>query len=540
MSIKRCLFTLVSVAALSHLATADHDDYGDDYGDDCEGDDLPVTSTTVCNGQTYVYNELAGFGFVANDARDKVGDTIGGIGSAIAIDRKSWRLHRNGSYTGLLYGLPDRGWNTEGTLNVQNRIHKFQITFTPDEDATVANPSPPNLLFRYLDSIFLTDPAGTPTTGLDADVRGPYLSFSGLGASDVPSAHYTGDGFGNAGPGGNRVTVDSEGLFLGHDGTFWISDEYGPYIYHFSANGSMIGAIRPPDALIPNRNGSESFSANSPPRYNPNLAPVPGDPKSGRSNNQGFEGLTVSPDGRTLYAMLQSAIIQEGGSKNPTSGNTRFLSYDISSHPPKYLAEYIVPQSHVVPNDTTTKIARESEIHYVSPTQFLILARDSNAGRGQGNSTTSIYRHIDVFDISKATNIKGASADSTNGSVASSTGVLNKGTSNITVTPAQYCSWLDFNLNSQLNRFGVRNGGAQSNGLLNEKWESIGILPVNPDDDEVNEYFIISMSDNDFITQHGYVNFGKMPYADSSGYSLDNQALVFRVTLPEDSQPLVS
>lgn len=37
----------------------------------------------------------------------------------------------------------------------------------------------------------------------------------------------TGDGFGGAGPGGKRISIDTEGLVLGDDGSFWISDEYG-------------------------------------------------------------------------------------------------------------------------------------------------------------------------------------------------------------------------------------------------------------------------------------------------------------------------
>lgn len=69
-----------------------------------------VVNSTTCNGKTYVYEELAGYGFVVSDAVDKFGDTLGGIGSAIYLDKKSWTKSCNGTYTGTLWGLPDRGW----------------------------------------------------------------------------------------------------------------------------------------------------------------------------------------------------------------------------------------------------------------------------------------------------------------------------------------------------------------------------------------------------------------------------------------------
>ncbi len=69
----------------------------------------PVNSTT-CNGKHYAYQELAGYGLVSADARDKYGDTIGGHGSAIAMDAAAWSRGENGTYAGVLYTLPDRGW----------------------------------------------------------------------------------------------------------------------------------------------------------------------------------------------------------------------------------------------------------------------------------------------------------------------------------------------------------------------------------------------------------------------------------------------
>lgn len=393
-------------------------------------------------------------------------------------------------------------------------------------------PGSPNLKFTYLDTILLTDPRGQPTVGLDGGLTGPYISYPGY-PFEFPSAKYTGDGYGGEGPGGYRLVLDAEGLVLGRGGTFWVSDEYGDYIYQFSPFGRMISAIRPPDAFIPLRNGSESFSSDNAPRYNPGLSPIPIDPTTGRTNNQGLEGLTANPSRTKLYALTQSALIQDGGSRNRNSRNARLLVYDILSRPAKLEAEYVVQLSRVNPAVATSNVARQSELHYISDTQFLTLARDSGAGRGQDDSTNSIYRRIDVFDISKATNIAGVS-DCTGCQIASSTGVLNSNT-----TAAEYCSWLDFNVNSQLNRFGVRNGGAQSDGLLNEKWESMALLPANPLRPFSNEYYLLSFSDNDFITQDGQLKGGKFRYADSTGYSLDNQALLFKVQLPRGSLPLV-
>lgn len=70
---------------------------------------MGVNSVT-CVGRTYTYERLAGYGLIPSDARDKYGDTIGGIGSAIVIDRQSWKKTGDGHYTGVLWALPDRGW----------------------------------------------------------------------------------------------------------------------------------------------------------------------------------------------------------------------------------------------------------------------------------------------------------------------------------------------------------------------------------------------------------------------------------------------
>lgn len=116
--------------------------------------------------------------------------------------------------------------------------------------------------------------------------------------------------------------------------------------------------------------------------------------------------------------------------------------------------------------------------------------------------------------------------------IASSDGILNS-----SITPATYCSFLDFNVNSQLNRFGMHNGGDQDAQLLNEKWESISMVPADGFLGLDNEWFVFSLSDNDFITQDGHLNGGMFNYSDATGFNLDNQALVFKVKLPSGSRP---
>ena len=85
-----------------------------------------VANQTTCDGTTYKYHNLAGYGFIPSNARDKYGDTIGGIGSSIAIDQSSWKKNRNGTYTGILWAIPDRGWYE--SWFVQMLIHAKNIS----------------------------------------------------------------------------------------------------------------------------------------------------------------------------------------------------------------------------------------------------------------------------------------------------------------------------------------------------------------------------------------------------------------------------
>ncbi|KAK0649984.1 esterase-like activity of phytase-domain-containing protein [Cercophora newfieldiana] len=502
-----------------------------------------------CNGKSYTYDGLAGYGSLKSDARDQYGDTIS-IGSSMVVS--GWKKVGK-RYRGTMYGLPDRGFNTMGTTGTIPRIHIFDISFTPVPDASLAKPSGPNLEFAYVRTILLSGPDGEPMTGLDPDFTGG-LSYPGFPI--MPASTYPGDGFGGPGPGGKRLCLDAEGLVVEDDGSFWISDEYGPLLYKFSPRGRMVAAISPPDALLPIRSKDLSFNSNTPPIYDKEQVPKPADPDHGRQNNQGFEGLSISPDGKTLWVMLQSAARQEGGASASKRRMTRFLKYGLKKKrdgrvETKYEAEYVVPLPTFTDADNATRVGAQSEIHYVSDTQFLVIARDSSVGRGT-KDPLSRYRHVDVVDISGATNIKGPKYDDIQNGNITAGGITNSSDTLVAgITPGKLCPFIDYNLNSELGKFKTANGDVIHNGLpvnfglLNEKWEALALLPVNNNQDrgcdDNDEYYLITLSDNDFITDNGYANFGKMKFKDNTATvpSLDSQALVFKVTLPKKSKPLI-
>jgi hypothetical protein len=119
------------------------------------------------------------------------------------------------------------------------------------------------------------------------DVRG----FIGLSDPDghVPFALERSD---------RRLTggdFDPESMRIDRSGDLWFGDEFGPWLLHTDAAGRV---LEPPVELP---------GVSSP--QNPPVAPFNPNPTLGRS--QGFEGMAISPDRRTLYPMLEGALIAD-------------------------------------------------------------------------------------------------------------------------------------------------------------------------------------------------------------------------------------
>ncbi|KAH9177739.1 hypothetical protein EDB89DRAFT_2239928 [Lactarius sanguifluus] len=90
----------------------------------------------------------------------------------------------------------------------------------------------------------------------------------------------------------------------------WVSDEYGPYIYHFGEFGDLIQIPDYPAAIVPlDSAGQLTFVSDSDPVTAQIKVAFPtcSSDDDSRRRLLGLEGLTIFSDGNTLYALLQSA-----------------------------------------------------------------------------------------------------------------------------------------------------------------------------------------------------------------------------------------
>lgn len=278
----------------------------------------------------------------------------GGFGSAVAADPNS---------PDVFYLLTDRGPNVAGQL--ANSIIIGKPDFTPQigkfrlkEGKLILEQT---ILLKNASNGMLNglpNPAGMGASGETA--------YDLSGAVIAPSA----DG------------IDSEGMVLAADGTFWISDEYGPHIVHFDAAGRTIERINPFGTGTGGRKIPAVFATRRP--------------------NRGMEGLAITPDGKTLVGMMQSPMYNPSKAAVSNSTVLRILTFDIATAATKQYA-------YVMDNVSLTGV---SDIVAVNSTTFLTVERDGNYGGAATSPAT--FKKIFKIDLSNATDISDAS-NSNNG-----------------------------------------------------------------------------------------------------------------------------
>lgn len=494
MSRHRLVGTLVGLAALALAAGAGAQSrtYVTPHWDNTPGD-----VTVPFGGKTYVNHGLVAVGWLPAATRDFNGETLGSF-SSMALS--NWRRAADGSYTGTLRTLPDRGPNNVGpfksTTDYANRVHEHAIKLVPGKGLTITPTG----------GFLLKDQTGQPFTGMD-----PGANVVERGGVRYPSPA--------SGEGAGKLSLDSEAIAYLPDGSFYVSDEYAAGVYLFDKAGTLTGAIQTVPALLPIKKGQLNFGAEKA-------------PDQGRRNNQGLEALTISPDGKRLIAVLQSATVQDSTSNNATRNNTRVLVYDISKTrlPKAPIGHYALQLPTVRENgdgQAADVTAAQSEAVALSDTRLLVLARDGN-GRGKGAANAPVYKSILLVDLAAATNLAGTPYEQ-GGKPIAKDGVLNPD-----IKPAAQAELVNILNPVQLARFGINLSVAPSTPTsLPEKIEAMAIGSTF---DKTGDVFLLVGSDNDFATARGHVNgqdFDASLHGDTGAGDNDNLVLVYRLSLPK-------
>ncbi|MFP3978994.1 esterase-like activity of phytase family protein [Marinobacter sp. KMM 10035] len=173
--------------------------------------------------------------------------------------------------------------------------------------------------------------------------------------------------------------LDGEGLVALSDGTFWVSDEYGPHLVHYDADGVEIDRI---NAYA----DDPRTSINLPAEF------------ANRRANRGMEGLAITPDEKTLVGIMQSTMYNPNSSVKDLD-ITRIVTVNLET---KEVGQYLYKQEKTQNSN--------SEIAALSDTKFLVIERDGsflNGGPGGASAATpNAQKHVYRIDLSNATNLE--------------------------------------------------------------------------------------------------------------------------------------
>ena len=251
------------------------------------------------------------------------------------------------------------------------------------------------------------------------------------------------------------LRLDPEGIRVSPTGTFYISDEYGPYVFEFDRQGHLVRRIDLPGTFAiahPSANPTDELTGNT----------------SGRQANRGMEGLAISRDGTTLYGIMQNALLQDGaltpGTTDRAGLNNRIVKIDV-----------VTGETHeyVYRIEAANRGQGVSEILAINDHEFLVLERDNRswlAAEPQAPTRKWIYR----IDLTGATDVSGMTLPS---------GTLPAG-----IQPVHKELFIDL-LDPD---FGLQNNDARA---IAEKIEGLAWGPDLPD----GRHLLYVISDNDLV-----------------------------------------
>ncbi|MEH2247952.1 esterase-like activity of phytase family protein [Nostoc sp.] len=302
------------------------------------------------------------------------GNLLGGLGSGLAYAGNN-----------TFIAIPDRGPNAvpynsavSDTVSYINRFQTIKVKLVPNKlDTGLPFTLTPSLIDTTL--LFSNEPLYYGSGGeLGLPNGAPALNnnnknyFTGRSDNFNPTQISTYPNNARFDPEGVRVSNNGEKIF--------ISDEYGPYIYQFNRNtGKRMRVFN-----LPNKFAVSNLSPVSDTEITGNT--------SGRVANKGMEGLAITPNGKTLIGILQSPLLQDGGTNG---AYIRIVKIDIETG----VTQEYAYQLDNIGTAAKPKYPTVSEILAINDREFLVDERD---GKGLGDGSKAAFKKIYRIDLTNA------------------------------------------------------------------------------------------------------------------------------------------
>ena len=200
--------------------------------------------------------------------------------------------------------------------------------------------------------------SGLPTPGSAASRNEPAFALDGSPIQSDPSG------------------ADTEGIAACLDGSFFVGDEYGPSVFHVAADGEVLARWVPA--------GLEPLFAQADYPVVGNLPAI----ASSRRLNRGFEGLALSPDGKSLFLAFQSPLAHPDEQAHRKAMHVRLWQLDTVTG--EVIAQYLYPLDQptsfgrdIEHGDVARRDIKVSELVMIAPDRLLVLERMSQ--------TTKLY-----------------------------------------------------------------------------------------------------------------------------------------------------
>lgn len=301
------------------------------------------------------------------------GNQLGGLGSGLAHLRCDQFL-----------ALPDRGPNAvsfnpavSNTTSYIARFHTVDLRLQPTPHgrlkfALVPTLRATTLLWSRTPLVYGDGKAVGLRSGRPSLNRGGHHYFTGRSDNFSAVVDSIQPNAARLDPEGIRVTADGKRLY--------ISDEYGPTIREFDrASGRQLRVLALPQGLAvphPSPRTSQELHGND----------------RGRVANHGIEGIALSPDNRTLFAIMQGALIQDGGKH---AGIARLLRIDL---PTGVVTQYAYALDRIG-DAGHASYAGASDLLAVDGHRLLVLERDSS---GLGAGSKAKIKRVYAIDLTHA------------------------------------------------------------------------------------------------------------------------------------------